>query len=170
WVGQAFEDEKLDLVQGSALARHSEIAVPGGGQFKLAMAAATFRYRPDVKCTVDKDGHISHRARVEHQVNLLPAAQGKGLGEVLEGDNQETARKAAADMGAALAAFHRTHLISEEPLTTGGLRTLVHGDFHSPRSTWPGQPSISSIGWKPRGASRRSSRHGTPPAMTCWST
>ena len=130
WVGQAFEDEKLGLVQGSALARHSEIAVPGGGQFKLAMAAATFRSRPDFKCTtVDPVGR-SHRERVEHQVNLLPAAQGKGLGEVLEGDNQETARKAAADMGAALAAFHRTHLISEAPLTTGGLRTLVHGDFH----------------------------------------
>ena len=132
WMSNAFEDQKLEQVQDSALGRMGTLTAPNGARFGLGQAQATFRYRPEQRVTILTDRGERTGQAVMHQINLLHVAPGRELGEVLGEARQspDQARQAAADMGSALGAFHRRHADLARTEDTGGLRTLVHGDFH----------------------------------------
>ena len=130
WQSNNFEDLKLQRVQDSALGRMGTLEAPNGARFGLAHTEATLRFKPPPVGTVVTETQDYSNSQVMHQLNVLRVAPGQGMAGVLEGGDLAQAEQAAKDMGSALGAFHRAHLQGGPIEPTGGLRTLIHGDFH----------------------------------------
>jgi hypothetical protein len=133
WISYAFEDQKLEYVGESPIGRMGTIDTPNGARFGLAHTEATLRYLPELDAHVlDRGVALLGNQKVMHQLNVLRLAPGRPIADVLEAsaDNPALALQAAADMGSALGAFHRQTADPSLVEPTGGLKVLIHGDFH----------------------------------------
>ena len=122
------EPEKLRIVANSRLGTTEQIGAFGGAKLRFANPHALFEYNMPGRMDT-KPGLVEMR----HELSVLPLAPGISMAKILEDPNVSMSKKLemSRDFGAAMAAMHLEFDYGDK-MPSGGLRTLIHGDFHPP--------------------------------------